>query len=170
MSRTTSTKYDLGRHHDRCAATDAELQPGDEIIVALCERAGEEGFDRLDYTNAAWDDGARPERLFAYWHAEVPEPNTKPKPLVEQGEMMGLFDALEDADDPKRLAFRHLLALELVRRRRLVRMGSEPCAMLVRRKEDGPDATPMRVMEPDLDTETLASVTQQFAQIVSVPS
>ena len=168
MSRMT-TKYDLGRHAERCAATGEELTPGEHIIVALVEKSDDEGMDRLDYRLDAWEAGGRPERVFAYWRTEVPEPTAKPTPLVEQGELMALFESLEEAEDPKRVAFRHLLALELVRRRRLVKVGSEPCAMLVRRKEDGPDGAPVRVLEPDVDTETLASVTRQFARIVSAP-
>ena len=165
-----TTKYDLGRHSDRCAGSGDEISPGDRIVVALVDHAGDEGMERLDNLEGAWDRGGRPERVFAYWRIEAPEPTAKPKPLVEQGEMMGLFESLEDADDPKRVAFRHLLALELVRRRRLVKVGSEPCAMLVRRKGDDPETEPTRVLEPDVDTETLASVTQQFAAIVSVPA
>lgn len=165
-----TTKYDLGRHSDRCAASGEPIRPGDPVIVALVEQAGDEGMMRYDYLAPAWEGGARPERVFAYWRIEAPEPTQKPKPLVEQGEMMGLFDSLEDAEDPQRVAFRHLLALELVRKRRLVRVGSEPCAMLVRRKEDDADTAPLRVLEPDVDNETLAHVTRQFAQLVSVPA
>ncbi|GAB4551689.1 MAG: hypothetical protein Tsb0013_13840 [Phycisphaerales bacterium] len=164
-----TTKYDLGRHADRCAATGEELKPGDHVIVALIEKSDDEGMDRLDYRVDAWERGERPGRVFAYWETQVPEPTAKPRPLVEQGELLGLFESLEDTEDPKRLAFRHLLALELIRRRTLVKVGNEPCAMLVRRKEDGPDGEPVRVLEPDVDTQTLASVTQQFAQIVSAP-
>ncbi len=165
-----SSKYDLGRHNEKCAATSTPLNPGDRVIVALVEKAGDEGMDRLDFLESAWREDEPPKGLFAYWSTEVPEPSAKPKPLVEQGELMGLFESLEDAEDPKRIAFRHLLALELVRRRRLVKVGSEPCAMLVRRKEDGPDGEPVRVLEPDVDMETLANVTRQFAQIVSIPA
>jgi hypothetical protein len=170
MSRTTTTKYELGRCAERCAATGDELKPGEAVIVALVERVDDEGMDRLDYALKAWEGGARPKGLFAYWRTIVPEPHEKPKPLVEQGELLGLFESLEDAEDPRRIAFRHLLALELVRRRTLVRTGSEPCAMLVRRKEDGPEGETFRVLEPDVDAETLRHVTHRFAQIVSVPS
>lgn len=164
-----TSKYDLGRHNERCAATGEALEPGDRVVVALAEKADDEGMDRLDFREQAWEGGARPDRLFAFWRTEVPEPTAKPKPLLEQDELMGLFESLEEAEEPKRVAFRHLLALALVRQRRLVKVGSEPCAMLVRRKGDDPESEPMRVLEPDVDAETLASVTQQFAQIVSVP-
>jgi hypothetical protein len=173
MSRTT-TSYELGRAAQVCAHTGDPLQPGDPIVVALAEHETDDAFDRFDYSRAAWDAGARPPRLFAWWSAEVPEPGHKPGPLVDSGALGGLFDSLADAEDPRRLAFRHMIALMLIRKRELVHAGSrpgagdEPSVLLVRRKGEDAGAEPIEVVEPPKDPELLRAVTEQLAEIVSV--
>ncbi len=170
----TTTKYDLGRHGSTCAETGEALAPGDAVVIALSERDGEDGLDRADYSKSAWEAGARPERLFAYWGGVVPESSAKPEPLVGDEALLGLFETLADADDPKRLAFRHTLCLALVRKRILVLVGKkepdgdEPGASLVRRKGEPAETEPVAVIEPSVDPELLREVVGMFAEIVSV--
>ena len=170
----TTSKYDLGRHGNTCAETGEALSPGDPVVIALAERSGEDGLDRLDYSKAAWDAGARPSRLFAYWGGSVPESSVKPEPLIGDEALIGLFETLADADDPKRLAFRHTLCLALVRKRLLVLVGKkdtsgdEPAVTLVRRKGESAESEPVAVVEPEVDAELLREVVTMFAELVSV--
>lgn len=173
MARTASA-YDLGRHTEQCAATGDALKPGDRVVAALSERSHEEGFDRSDYSEQAWASGARPERLFAYWSSVIPESNAKPNPFIEDDALLGIFEQLAEADDPKHLAFRHLLGLVLIRKRLLVQTGAAPGAegagmtLLVRRKDAGPEGDVVEVIDPGLTPQMIADVTEQLGAVLNL--
>jgi hypothetical protein len=54
---------------------------------------------------------------------------------MDDEELLDLFESLEDANEPKKQAFRFLLALLLVRKRLLKYEGQRPGLMLVRRRD-----------------------------------
>jgi hypothetical protein len=172
----TGTNYELGRHADVCASTGAPLNPGDRYVACLVEREGEDGFDRVDYAADAWAQGNRPPRLFAFWTAEVPEPNKKPRLFIDDDALVSIFDQLEGATDPKRLAFRYVLALVLIRKRLIRQVGTraakgdEPAAMLFKRRGAATEAPPERVIDPALDeggAPIVAEVTAQLGAILN---
>jgi len=173
MSSLTSQNYSVGRPSARCAATGVELTPGTRYVAALVERDGEEGFDRLDYTLDAWNEGHRPPRLFGFWRSVVPEQGEEHKPIVDDEALLSLFEQLGDSDDAKRLAFRYVLALMLVRKR-LIRHEStrrvDGVANLVIRLRGpsgwGEDSRVEEVVDPGLDQETILSVTEQLGQVL----
>lgn len=174
MSSLTSQTYSVGRPSEHCAATGVELTPGMRFVAALCERAGEEGFDRLDYTEEAWDAGeAAPPRLFGFWRSVVPDRDAKPKPLVDDDALLSLFEQLGDSDDDKRLVFRYALALMLIRKR-IIRQeraeqtesGSDLVVRLRGPKGWGEDARLERVVDPGLDREAILSVMDQLGQVM----
>lgn len=175
MSRVTSNQYELRRASDKCAATGQDLSPGDSIIAALTERVGEEGFDRVDVLTEAWEQGYRPERLFAQWRTRVPASDAKPNPFIDDEALLDLFDSLADAEhsDTRRLAFRHLLALILVRKRLLVQVGMSPAtskarsALLVRRRGVSSEMPPQRVETPEITPELVDALTRQLTDILS---
>ena len=55
------------------------------------------GFKRLDVSEEAWKAGQRPERVFGFWRATVPEPNQKKKLFVNDEILMNLFRRLAEA-------------------------------------------------------------------------
>lgn len=176
MSQITGAKYELGRRADRCAATGADLKPGDPIVVALVEREGDEGLDRLDFSAEAWDGGSRPDRLFAHWRTTVRE-RSATGPVLDMESMLSLFEELgADSDDPRQNAFRYVLALALVRKRQLEMVGSRPAdadsgqpgALLVRVKGEagGPESPVIEVAEPSIDARTLAEVSERLGLLM----
>lgn len=168
----TSNSYELGRHADRCAFSGDALGPGDRYIACLVERDGEDGLDRVDVGLPAWEAGRRPDRLFAFWTARIAQPDEKPRLFVDDDSLIGIFDQLASADDPKRLAFRYVLALVLVRKRLIRQVGTRPAkgdtpaAMLVKRR-GAPDEEPEPVVDPSLDAQTIAEVTAQLGTILN---
>lgn len=167
--------YDIARATGVCAASGALLQPDDPIVVALCEREGDEGLDRLDFSAPAWDALPSEQRsrfegraIFAHWRAAQPAPNTKPKFLVDDDSLLDLFEQTTEeaggADDRRRATFRYVLGLILCRKRLLVLERSEPGAILVRRRtrKDEPVAPLIRVEDPGLDEQTIVIATEQL--------
>ncbi len=177
----TSFSQDVARPVGRCAATGRELSQGEPYVAALVEEPGEEQLARLDFSADAWEGGARPEApaaLFAHWRSVVPEPGRPQRPLIGEGEVMDLFEQLEGADEPQRQAFRYVLALLLIRKRRLVYEGGRPAdtkrgveGVMYARPWTRKDQTPApvtEVIDPGLDEETIAAVTEQIGRVMNL--
>ncbi len=182
----SSSPYDIARPVRTCASTGAPIDVGDHFVAVLVDMPGEEALSRQDFSLDAWEGGARPEapgKVFAFWRTVAPEPNEQKKPLIGEDELMDLFEQLGESDADDRLAFRYLLTLVLVRKRRLTYEGGSPAdrknkragLMYVRPKgvalppERGGDGPPLiEVVDPGLDDETIASVTEQLGQIMNL--
>jgi len=173
MTSASNAQYNVGRPAGVCAATGRTLSQGDRVVSTLVERVGEEGFDRLDFAEQAWAAGARPDRLVGFWRSVIPEPGERPRPYVDDEALLALFESLEDAEEHSRQAFRFVLALMLVRKRLLREEGRRSDAqgevMLVRARGPkgwGEDGVLHEVVDPGLDRETLAQVTESIGQIM----
>lgn len=173
----TGNNYEIGRRTGVCATTGRPLAPGETYVAALVEKSPEEGegLDRLDYTTQAWESSPRPERLFAFWRAVVStDQDNKPR-FIDDESLLGLFEQLDGATDPKRLAFRFVLSLILIRKRLLVHAGARGKTMLVQEKLTGigsvarqASAPMIEVIDPGLDEATIAEVTQQLEGVIRV--
>jgi len=168
MSGTTTSGFSIGRSTGRCAATGEALEPGAPAVACLVERETDDGLDRLDYTLSAWESGVRPEGLVAFWRRTVPHPDEKPRLLVDDEELLSLFDQLAGEEARARQVFRYLLALILLRKRLLRpagRRGDEDGPVLLVRPR-GADAAspPVEVVEPALDEAAIEQATEQLSQ------
>lgn len=175
MSRF-AVDYQIARPTGLCAATGRPLEPETVCIATLCEREEDEGFDRLDFSEQAWESGERPPRLFSYWKTVVPHPEEKKNPLVDDEVLLDLFTRLGADDRPQRQAFRFVLGLILMRKRLLKFEGrvTEPAGedaadqefWLVRAKGDDPESEPMRVLNPHLTDDDVRELTEQLSEIL----
>jgi hypothetical protein len=154
-----------------CRATGRTLAVGEAYVAALVEPQESDDLEREDYSAEAWDAGARPgagRRLFGFWRATVPEPNATRKLLADDDSLMDLFEQLGEEADARKVAFRFVLALLLVRRRVLAVEGTRRDAILVRQRgvERPPKGPPLiEVIDPALDDETVAAVIEQMRAI-----
>lgn len=190
-----STDYEIGRPGNRCAVSGRELGVGEPFVGALLDIPEADDLARVDICPEAWAasngsethivevsesrDGAEGRvrrRVFAYWHGVIPESNKKSDPLIGADSLMGIFDSLEGTDEPRRLAFRYVLALLLVRKRLLVlegqrpAEGDQPARLLVRRKADGPEGELVEVVDPELDERSVLEVTEQLQSVLNTES
>ena len=161
-----------------CAASGRTLEVGERFVAVLVEPA-EGPLERLDYSIDAWEGGARPERpAFAAWRATVPEPSAKANPLIDDDELLDLFERPLGGDGDQ-LAFRYLLALVLIRRKKLVYEGGRPAdprhertgLMLVRPKgvalpPEGPAL--IEVVDPGLTEERAGALLDQLGAIMNL--
>lgn len=161
--------YEVGRVGPACTATGVALNPGDAYVGALCETEQEPGMVRLDYSREAWDQGARPTLpMMAHWRSVVPARNKPSGPTLDAGALMGLFESLGSAVEPRHVAFRYVIALLLVRKRVLQVAGMReagargPAVMLVRPRGSAPEDPPIEVIDPAIDDVMLADLTEQM--------
>ncbi len=190
MAALNSTPYDIARSTGRCAVTDAEITPGDAIIVLLAERDDVPGetLERLDIIADAWTPAAREQllgagrarRLFALWRTTQPEPTAKPRLFIDDDALVEIFHNLGDEisdppateDDRANVAFRFVLGLILCRKRLLrhegsrAAVGKRPAVMLVRPKGAAPEDPPIEVVDPGMDHDALARATERLAQVL----
>lgn len=111
-----------------CAVSGAALSPGTPIVAALCELDSDAdpadalpglGLVRRDYAVEAWNDTEVPAGVVCHWRTSVPEPAAGPRALDEEVLLELLERLAEGDDDPARERLRLVVALVLLRRRRL---------------------------------------------------
>ncbi len=166
MSRF-GTQYQVSRPTGRCAHTEQTLEPGTHYIAALCDHPEQEGFLRLDFSQDAWESGHRPEGLFSYWKAIVPDPEQKQKLLVDDTVLMELFERLGDDERPQRVAFRFVLGLILMRKKLLKMVGraeGEGERWLMQPR--GSDADPIEMVNPKITDDDIREITDQLSEIL----
>ena len=216
MSQFSTSSYEVPRTTGVCAATGRTLEPGETYYATLADvpearqnpetvpaseaggagdgpakndkaRSGAAfGLQRADISEAAWNEGFRPQHLFSYWKSTVPEPNEKKKLFVDDAVLMNLLRRLDDTQQPDRLAFRYVLALILMRKKLLRYDGSttrvtkrdgeqiEQTWWLLTPKVNvakGPmgkwnEAETLEVLDPHLDEAAMERVTQQLGEIL----
>lgn len=98
-----------------CAVTGKPLVPGDRFVAVLTDRDG--SLDRTDYAADVWP--GPPAGAVAYWSARVPEAGPARTPRIDDAILLDCFDHLAADTDPSRVNFRYVVALLLMRRRRL---------------------------------------------------
>ncbi|USN98575.1 MAG: hypothetical protein H6810_10425 [Phycisphaeraceae bacterium] len=168
--------YSVSSPRGVCAVTGNPISAGEPCVSLLVEHEGDEGLDRLDVALDAWDSGRRPEHAgatIATWHTVIPEKDKPRQQLIGDGEVLDLFEQLAEAEDPRQLAFRYLLALILIRKRQLAWEGATPAArgvpgsISVRRRGEK-DAPPMEVVDPGLDDDAIDAATEQIAMVMNL--
>ena len=108
-------EYQIQPSTRRCAVSGRELQPGERYYGVLVEEDGK--FIRKDYSVEAWQ-GA-PEGAFSFWMGRLAPPQGKRRPAIDDEMLLECFQRLEGQLEPHRIRFRYVVALLLMRRRRL---------------------------------------------------
>jgi hypothetical protein len=109
------TEYQIQPNTRRCTLTGRELRPGEKFYSVLLEEGGK--FLRQDYSSEAWQ--GPPHGSFSFWAGRIPvgEEN-KPSP-IDDDLLMDCLQRLEGEVEPARVNFRYVVALLLMRRKRL---------------------------------------------------
>ena len=174
---STSAPYDIIRTQDICAQTGRMLEIGEEHIAALIESPEDEPLVRVAYCLEAWGNGPNlppGANLFGFWKRTIPESDEQPKQLVSEDELFDLFEQLGEATEHKQLAFRYLLTLILMRKKKLVFERSKPATsdeqgiLIVRQRQRGGEGQLFDVTDPGLDNETIAQATEELGQIMNL--
>ncbi|MCS7046393.1 MAG: hypothetical protein NZO58_08565 [Gemmataceae bacterium] len=109
------TDYQIQPHTRRCSATGRDLRPGERYFTALMEQGDQ--LIRLDFSSEAWR--GPPPGAFSFWSGRVPKADEAVKPRFDDDLLEECFHRLEHQTEPSRLNFRYVVALLLIRRKRL---------------------------------------------------
>ena len=107
--------YQIQAATRRCAVTGRELQPGEKFYSVLLDENGR--FIRQDYSTDAWQ--GPPQGAFSFWLSRVPPPEEGRGPRIDDDLLFDCFQRLESDTEAARVNFRYVVALLLMRRRRL---------------------------------------------------
>jgi len=99
----------------QCCGTGRAIEPGQEYFGALVET--EQGLERRDYSVEYWE--REKPAVFCFWKSRLASPDEKKELFVSDEMLMAFFERLANETDPEKLNFRFVLALVLMRKRRL---------------------------------------------------
>ena len=157
------TDYRIGPPTRRCAVTGRELQPGERFFTALLDEDG--SLVRRDYAPEGWQ--GPPEGAFSFWAGKVPTATGSAKPRFDDDLLEECFQRLQTQDDPAKAAFRYVVALLLIRRKRyhfersVLEDGVE--RLVLRHPRTGEQ---LRVLNPRLDDEQLQATQKEVFEVL----
>ena len=151
-----------------CSISGDTLTPGTKAVAALCEREDDEGFERFDYSEASWEASTPPERLYSHWRYLVPDKEDKQDIVIDDEVLLDLFERLDGDERPQRVAFRYILALVLLRKRKLqlVSRDQDDAGELWNLKFRGTDCDPVVVRNPGIEEDEIQDLSDQLGEIL----
>jgi hypothetical protein len=149
--------YQIQPSTRRCCVTGRELQAGEKVYSVLLDENGK--FVRKDFSEEAWQ-GAPPD-AFSFWVGHVSTGDKKRRLAVDDELLLDCFGRLEGEIGSERVNFRFVLALLLMRKRRLkleeARTEDSQEVLYLRCSQTG---VQHRVVNPNLTEAETASVQQ----------
>ena len=155
--------YDIASTTRRCARTGRDLRPGERHMVVLHDR--DEQLLREDISLEAWQ--TPPENAFAWWQSTVPEPGSQARLMIDEGLVYDCFLRLEGDLEPQKVNFRYVLALWLLRKRKLkfeeVKKDEQGEWLMLR---EARIKKMHQVLDPHLNEDAIGQVQQDVEQML----
>ncbi len=142
-----------------CAKTGLPFRAGDVCWSMLVEKDGQ--MVRQDFSSAAWD-GPPPEAI-GHWRSVIAASTVTSRPKLDADSLFDYFLQLSDSPNIVQQQYRYVLALLLLRKRRLVleevvEFDDRPTMRLVGSAGEGPFDVP----EEELNEEQIDRLQQQL--------
>jgi len=156
-------EWEINKPLGQCWGSGTKIEYGQEYFGALVET--EEGLQRRDYCAEYWQN-EKPD-VFCFWKTKFPNPDQKKQIFVDDDMLMAFFERLEKETEPEKINFRFVLALILMRKRRLkydetkIEDGNE-----IWRLRIVGDKQIAEVVNPHLDEEQIEQLSSQIGQIL----
>ncbi len=157
------SEWEVDKPLGQCCGTGRKIDYGEEYFGALVET--DEGLQRRDFCADYWE--SEKPNVFCYWRSKLPHPDQKKQIFVDDEMLMAFFERLENETEQEKVNFRFVLALILMRKRRLkynatrVENGKEIWRLrIVSEKEI------VEVINPHLDEEQVEQLSSQIGQIL----
>jgi hypothetical protein len=109
------TDYQIQNNTRRCSISGRELQPGEKYFSVLFDENG--AFVRRDYSAESWS-GA-PEGAYSFWSGRLPLEANVRRPTIDDEMLIDCLGRMNGETEPAKIKFRYVLALLLMRRKRL---------------------------------------------------
>lgn len=155
--------WEINKPLGQCSGSGRKIEPGEEYYGALVET--EEGLVRRDFSTEYWE-RERP-HVYCFWKTKLAAPSEKRKLFISDDMLMAFFERLANETEAEKVNFRFVLALVLMRKRRLKydSTKSEGGREIWRLKVSG-DKDLVEVVNPHLSEEQIEQLTSQIGQIL----
>ena len=156
-------EWEIDKPLGQCYGTGKTIEPGEEYFSTLVE--AEHGLQRRDFCADYWEN-EKP-AVFCYWKTKLPHPDQKKQILVDDEMLMAFFERLENETEQEKINFRFVLALILMRKKRLKYDSSktEDDKEIWKLKITGEKET-VEVIDPNLGDEQIEQLTSQIGEIL----
>jgi hypothetical protein len=155
--------YQIQPNTRRCFLTNRELRPGEKFYSVLLDENGQ--LVRHDYSEEAWQ--GPPDGAFSFWAGKVPAPDQGKRPRIDDEMLFECFNRLEGQIDPGRINFRYVVALLLMRRKRLKFAGAlTKEGREVLHLRDARSGAEYEVVNPGLTDDEMASVQEEVLNVL----
>jgi hypothetical protein len=114
-------EWEIEKPVGTCYGTGRKIEYNEEYYGALVET--EQGLQRRDFCTDYWQ-SQRPD-VFCFWKTKLPQPGQKKAQFIDDDMLMSFFDRLAQETEQEKINFRFVLALILMRKRRLKYDSSE---------------------------------------------
>jgi len=160
------SEWEIDKPLGQCCGSGRKIEPGEEYFAALVETA--EGLQRRDFCADYWQ-RQRPV-VYCYWKSRLPSPNEKKQIFIDDEMLMAFFERLAEETEQEKINFRFVLALILMRKRRLKYDSSitGDDKEIWRLRIVGTDKQSAEVVNPHLDEEQIGQLSSQLSQILQV--
>ena len=108
-------EWEINKPLGQCYGTGRKIEYGEEYFGALVETG--EGLQRRDFCADYWE--KEKTNVFCYWKTRLPHPNQKKQIFVDDEMLLAFFERLGKETEQEKVNFRFVLALILMRKRRL---------------------------------------------------
>jgi hypothetical protein len=159
-------EWEIEKPLGHCSGTGKKIEYGEEYFAALVET--EQGLQRRDFCADYW--GSEKPAVFCYWKTKLPQPGRKKQVFVDDEMLMTFFERLEKETEQEKVNFRFVLALILMRKRRLKYDSSkvEDGKEIWRLRIVGGDREFVEVVNPHLDEKQIEQLQSQVGEILQV--
>jgi hypothetical protein len=159
-------EWEIEKPLGHCYGTGKRIEFGEEYVATLVET--EQGLQRRDFSPDYWQ-SEKPD-VFCYWRTRLPEPGQKKQMFVDDEMLMAFFERLERETEQEKINFRFVLALILMRKRRLKydSSGADEGKEIWRLRVVGSDRQFVEVLNPHLDEGQIEQLQSQVGEILQV--
>jgi len=158
-------EWEIDKPLGQCCGTGKKIEPGEDYVAALVET--KEGLRRRDFCADYWQEN-KPD-VFCYWKTRLSDPGQKKQIFVDDEMLMAFFERLGKETEQEKINFRFVLALILMRKRRLKYDLSkiEDDEEIWRLRIAG-EKQFVEVINPHLDDGQIEQLSSQISQILQV--
>ena len=108
-------QWEINKPLGQCFGSGRKIEYGEEYFAALVETG--QGLGRQDYSREFWD--SNKPSVYCYWRTKLPSPDQKKHIFIDDEMLMAFFERLSQETEQEKINFRFVLALILMRKRRL---------------------------------------------------
>jgi hypothetical protein len=155
--------WEINKPLGLCSGSGRKIESGEEYYGALVE--AEQGLLRRDFSAEFWE--REKPQAYCFWKTKLAPPNEKKELFISDDMLMAFFERLANEAEPEKVSFRFVLALVLMRKRRLKYDSTKmDGAREVWRLKMAGDKNLVEVVNPHLNEGQIEQLTSQIGQIL----